>query len=199
MTRDEKVVRQKERRDLSREAMRELYSFARSQMENRIEGEFPPNKILDAKEYFYEWKRRKPFGKNGLIFFIGAIIVIFSFFPSSLENAIFFLFLLFLMEGAYLLFDYEKSKRSYVRELLGDLSHLKEKERNIYLKGLVFELWKIEECYSYKKIMILNVVLVAGVLVGVLSGNENLGKAIVMISVFIIASVDFVREKGVKE
>lgn len=194
MTKDEKVIRQKEKRDLSREAMRELYGFARSHVNNRIEGELPSNKILDAKEYFQEWKRRKPFGKNGFIFFVVASIIIFSFFPSTLWGMVFFLFVLLVVEGIYLLLESEKSKKSYVHEMLGDLSHLKEDERSVYLKGLVFELWRIDEIHDYKTVGIVNVVLIAGVIFGYFSGNENSAKAISILSVFAIASIDFIKE-----
>lgn len=194
MAKDEKVIRQKERRDLSRKAMRELYGFARSHMNNRIEGELPSNEILDAKEYFQEWKRRKPFGKNGFIFFAVASIIIFSFFPSTLWGMVFFLFVLLVVEGMYLLLESEKSKKSYVHEMLGDLSHLKEDERSVYLKGLVFELWRIDEIHNYKTVWIANVVFIAGVMFGYFSGNENSAKAISILSVFTIASIDFIKE-----
>ena len=147
----QKIIKEREIRDLSREAMRSLLRFAQAKVESGVAGSLPLDEVQKAKDFFFFWKRRKPFEKNKTIWFFMNIAILFFSFNSTISDFLTF-FLLATAWGIYAFLEYDKRKIVYVREMLGDLSGLEKNERDFFLRGLVHELWKIER-EDFRKVL----------------------------------------------
>ncbi len=143
--REERVVREKDNRDKARDAMRSLLRTARAKVESGVSGDLPLDEIQDAKEFFLQWRKRKPFEHNRLLFFGGTILTFFLFHPHGLEETIMMIAGISVLWFLYVVLEFDKRKRVYISEMLGNLSHLPWKDVNFYTDGLLHDLWRIEK------------------------------------------------------
>lgn len=142
--RDERVVSQFDNREKSRVAMGTLLRFAQTKIESGTKGDFPLDEISNAKEYFLMWKRKKPFENNSLVFGAVSFLTLLFFFTSQINFEI-SLVVISISWALFIFLEMDKSKITYIREMIGDMSNLSSKDRDFYLEGLRAELWNVEE------------------------------------------------------
>lgn len=141
----QKAIKDDAVRDRSRDAMQSLIKFAKSKEKSGMRDDLPLDEVQKAKEYFNLWKKRKMFENNKTIFFVITIsILIFSFNRGAIPE----LSIIAMLVATWTIYgslEWEKRKKVYVREMLGDLSSMPFDERHHFLNGLVFDLWRIEK------------------------------------------------------
>jgi len=147
----ERVVSHLDNRENSKEAMRSLLRFAQVKLESGVSGGLPLDEVAKAKEYFYMWKKRKPFENNGLIFGTSAFLALIFSFTSRIGLG-WGIGIVLASWGLFAFLEFEKTKRLYIREMIGDMSNFSQKDRLLYLTGLREELWNIKEEYFRAKL-----------------------------------------------
>jgi hypothetical protein len=194
--RDERVVSQFDNREKSRVAMGTLLRFAQTKIESGIKGDFPLDEISNAKEYFLMWKRKKPFENNSLVFGAVSFLTLFFFFTSQIDFEI-SLVIISISWALFIFLEMDKSKITYIREMIGDMSNLSSEDRDFYLEGLRVELWNIEK-EELKVIFLLIMFLLVEISLGVMDLSSYL--AMDLSSYFKLLDIDLILERqGLKD
>jgi len=176
----EKILCEKDNRDVSRSSMRLLLSLAQNKVENGVKGSFPLDDVAKSKDFFRRWKKDK--GNYRMLFLSFSFFTLFfssDFFVSS-----------FFLLGSLLFFvtmEEEKTKKNYIKNMIGDLSHIQKNKRDFYVDGLLSELWAIEkEKVKVKSLSITGVFLILGNVLFYYS-NQGLGFFIIFVTLLIFA------------
>jgi len=130
-----------EKRENSRKAMLHLLRIAQASIETGRSGEMPLDEISEAKSFHEVWEENRI--HTGYFFFTHTIISFFFF--TSKIGLNFTIFWMLFVWVFYMVSCVSKRKYEYIRYLLGDMSHLKKKQKDAYIKGLRYELWKIND------------------------------------------------------
>ena len=141
---NEKVIRQKDQREISSEAMRTLVRMAQVKIEKGVSGALPEDTKLKAKDYYRFWIKRQPFGANRLIAFFVIVVSLF-FLDSGIESAAWELAIFSFVALVTYMLESGKKKSDYIGEMLGDLSGIPRKKVSLYIAGLLEELWGVDE------------------------------------------------------
>ena len=203
MKQEERIARDIDKRDMSRDAMRSLLRFAQSQSETGIGGGLPLDEVQNAKEYFYTWHRRKPFIKNKLIFFLLSVLTVSKFLPTETNEIFIFIVIFLSVIGTYVYLELDKRKSVYIAEMGGNLSQFKQSEREYYRDGLRHELWGIEsEEINKKAITSIFFFTSVAIAVSLFSESDKLLQVpnmLAYISLIIFFMMDLIKVKKVKE
>jgi len=143
-TENERIVRPRDNFERAREAMRSLLTVAKAKLETGAGGGLPVKEIHEAKDYFFEWRRRKPFSHNKLFFFFVTAIFVFFFHPQNLGDLVIFSGGIGVIWGGYVMLETDKMRKVYIIEMLGNLAHMSKDEADLYVSGLLYDLWRIE-------------------------------------------------------
>ncbi len=128
-----------EKRENSRKAMLHLLRIAQAGIETGRSGEMPLDEISEAKSFYEVWEENRI---HTGYFFLAHTLISFLFFTSKIGLG-FAIFWVIFVWAFYTVSCVSKRKYEYIRYLLGDMSHLKKKQKDAYMKGLRYELWKI--------------------------------------------------------
>ena len=158
---NEKVIRQKDQREISSEAMRTLVRMAQAKIEKGVAGALPEDTKLKAKDYYRFWLKRQPLGANRLIAFFVVLVSLF-FLDHSIESATWELVIFSFVAFVTYLLESGKKKSDYIGEMLGDLSGIPRKKASIYIAGLLEELWGVKEEKIQWKFQAVSAVFFAG-------------------------------------
>lgn len=191
MRREEKVVRQKENRDMARDAMRSLFKVARAKVESGVGGDLPLDDMQDAKEYFIYWKRTRLHENNKMIFFAITAALLFLFHPQGIDEGAALAGGIGMVWAFYFFLEWDKRKRVYVSEMLGDLSHLHPSDAAFYVDGLLYDLWRIEKEQPRWILALVSFLFVAGSAIALSLVGDDRRLHGMAVSVGMMASIIF--------
>lgn len=142
----EKVVDYVAQKEKSTSAMREILLIAQRKVEHKSRNNFSKKLIQDSKEFFSYWYKIKGMGSREHPYLILIPLFFLAHIFSAKETTVDILLLSFILPFFFKFYlIVSRTKKEYIKDMLGNMEEIKDKQREFYINGILAEVYGIEK------------------------------------------------------